>query len=1069
MCHARCRPLQVSSGHPTLAAAHVLHLYQSNRLETLATLLYGVLSIPPAQPYAKETVIVQARGMGRWLSLRIAERFGVCANMDFPLPATFLWQLVETVLGPQPRSGPFGSDALAWRLHALLLQPPPELAGYLTPPDDSLADQAQHQVLSERRRWRLASRIADVFDQYLVYRPDWLAAWEAGRSLGLGPDEHWQAALWCSLARDRSSAHRADLMQALVARLQDPAPLPLPERIVLFGSSSLPPLFLQILKVLGQRLDVCLFALNPCAQPWGDISDREQAHGPGERLLAAWGAQGRVFFDDLASADELTSLPDEGPPASGLLGQLQHALLLLDAEPLQALPAIDHSLAIHACHSPLRQVETLKDALLSRLAADPGLQPADIVVLCPDIETYAPYIDAVFGQGEPHLPYAVADRGGLGSAPLLATWLELLRVPDGDWEADRLAALLELPALAQQFGLDADDLPLLQAWIAEAGIRRNQTGDAFSWQEGLGRLLLGVALPDAGAAGGLPLFASLVPTADLDLRFADRVAGLSRFARQLARWQAALARPRSLPEWSQLLNEWLERWFVDLEGDRAAVDTLRNVVVELGALGERSGMLQPVGRIAVLQWLGGKLKDGSGAGGFLTGGVTFAQLMPMRNLPFRIVAVLGLDDGAFPRDSQPDGFDLIAQHPRRGDRARALDERWLFLETLLAARDGLQLYYTGRDARSDVALPPSTVIADLLDAIRVGWGEEGTDPAQAYLHRHPLQPFSPQRFSPQAALPTFDGRWAGIARQAGQGQAQPPSLAAACLPAEPLRLLDLDELIQFARDSSGWFLRRLGVRLDRGEATLAHREPFELDRPGERALLLLGSAQADSADTLTALGQGAALLPAGPAGDIWAEQSARHFAPAVALWRQAGNAELVINLELEQLRLQGLLRGLGPDGLALRQPGKLREGDRLAAWLQHLLLCASQPAGIACTTRLVGLEEVAHYQAVADSRSLLADWLAAYRLAMTRPIPLLPRSSLAYAEGLSSGRDPSPAKALDAARKAWLGTDRFAGEGSFAGMRALWRGQMPLDDTFVALAEQLLLPLLQHEQWVKLP
>lgn len=1043
----------------------VLHLYQSNRLDTLAILLHGVLSVPQQDVYARETVIVQARGMGRWLSLNIAERFGICANVDFPLPAGFLWQLIETVLGPQPRSGPFGNDTLAWRLHALLATPPAALAPYLRVGEAG-------GVLSERKRWRLAVRIADVFDQYLVYRPDWLSAWEAGRLLDLGEDEAWQMALWRALAQDRSHAHRADLMAALITRLHDPAPLDLPERVVLFGSSSLPPLLLQILQALAERIDVALFALNPCAQPWGDIAQRAEAQGVGERLLAAWGAQGRVFFDELAGVDELSSLFDEQAPPERLLAQLQYDVLTLAPRTPLPVHAHDHSLRIHACHSPLRQVETLRDALLQQFAGDASLQPAEVVVLCPNIEAYAPYIEAVFGQGEPNIPYAVADKGGLGASPLLAGFVDLLRVPDGDWEADRLMALLEIPALAQRFELAEAELPRLREWIAAAGIRRGRAGDAYSWQAGIGRVLLGVALPDADTLSDaqLPLFAELVPLADLDLRFAGAAAGLSRFSRQLARWQDMLQRPRPLQEWARQLADWLGRWFEEGEAELPALETLRAALSELGELAERSGVSEPVGRVAVLEWLHKQLAAGSGAGGFLTGGVTFAQLMPMRNLPFRVVAVLGLDDGAFPRESPPDGFDLIARHPRRGDRARALDERWLFLETVLAARDSLLLFYTGRDARSDTELPPSTVIADLLDALASGfYSADGRELTDCLVAQHALQPFASTRFA--AALPSFDARWAPIAQLAGRGSAQPPRLADAELPREEaLDALALGELLAFARDSSAWFLQRLGVRFARSEAGLAHREPFELDRASQRALLALADVKADQATSLQALGQGAALLPVGAASAVWAERAAQVFAPAVAQWRALGSAECALDLELASLRLYGRLHGLDEQGLGLRQPGKLREGDRLVAWLQHLALCAVAPAGVATQTRLIGLEEIARYASLPPSAACaqLADWIDAYRAACRRPLALLPRSSLAYAEGLQAKKDGGPAKALANAVKAWEGVQQQAGEGSYASVRALWRGQAPFDEDFAALAEQLLLPLLQAETRSKL-
>ena len=746
-----------------------------------------MLAQPQADPLAGETVIVQAKGLGRWLTLDLARRFGVCANVAFPLPASFLWQLIETVLGPQQRQGGFSQDALAWRLDGVLRDTPPEaLAAYLAGGDP-------------RKRWRLATRLADVFDQYLVYRPEWLDRWEHGVRVGLGPDEDWQAALWQQLASERDSPHRADLLKRLLTALRSDAPLALPERITVFGVSSLPPAVIEVLAALAERIDVCLFILNPCRESWGDLSRaavrEDAAPGTGERLLAAWGQQGRAFFDALIERlPEPHLLFDDStaPQQPHLLGWLQHDILSLQRPNAPRLLAFeDRSIEVHVCHGRQRQAEALKDALLARFAADATLTPADVVVLCPDIEAWAPHIDAVFGlrEGEPHVPYALADRGALGASPLLLALIELLRWPEQDWGAETVANLLAVPALARRFGFTPDDLPLLRDWIGEAGIRRGFNQDAFAWQAGLERLLAGVVLPDAsvltqpqpltptplpvGEGLKLPLFATRVPVAGLDLRFANRVAGLHRLISTLARWASALDTARPLAAWVQLLHDWLPQLFDTDEDDETALEPLYAALTALAQLAQAARLDGPAERAAVVDWLEGRLAAPSGAGGFLTGGVTFAQLVPMRSLPFRIVAVLGLDEGAFPRDMPPDGFDLIARHPLRGDRTRRLNDRWLFLETVLAARDALLLLHTGRDARTDEPIPPSTVIADLLDAVRSGWATaDGSDAGKALLVQHPLQPFSPQRFAPGRPA-SFAARWLPWPSRSAVARARP--------------------------------------------------------------------------------------------------------------------------------------------------------------------------------------------------------------------------------------------------------------------------------------------------------
>lgn len=1063
----------------------MLHLYQSHRIETLADLLVAVLGVPPADPLAPETVIVQAKGMGRWLTLRLAQHFGVCANVQFPLPASFMWQLVETVLGPQERLGDFSRDALAWRLEDLLRrQPPAGLSGYL-------ADGLPH------KRWRLAARIADAFDQYLVYRPDWLASWEAGTLAGLGADETWQAALWQSLCTRRGGVHRADLLDSLLRRLHSTAPLDLPERLVVFGISSLPPKVLEVLVALARRIDVCFFALNPCREAWGDVlrqapggasmrdADAEfdpdiapnAAFCPGERLLAAWGGQGRSFFDALL-AHEPTLLSDTGPddvPLLTLLQTLQQDILTL--APLQAerpWPAQDDSLRIHTCHSPMRQVEALKDALLARLQADPTLHPADMAVLCPDIEAFVPYIDAVFApqSGEPTLPYAVADRTALVQSPLLAACLNLLRWPESDWAADVVLALLETPALARRAGFAEDDLPLLRGWVEGANIRRGLDTDAYGWQAGLSRLMLGVLAPAWGLAGTgalgdegrLPLFQGCAPLAEVDLSQRDKIAALRGFIRALDSFARSLQPARPLAQWAGDIAAALASLLDADDADTRALAPLHEALAVLAQLAATARLEGPVERLAVVEWLADRLESPSGAGGFLTGGVTFAQLVPMRNLPFRVIAVLGLEDGQFPRNPPADAFDLIARHPRSGDRARRLDERWLFLETLLAAREALWLFYSGRDQRSDSARPPSTVVADLQDVIRRGWpAATGQDPLARLTVQHPLQPFSAQRFGPDAP-PSFASHWARLAGQIGRGTAAAPPFTA-----EPIALplpdpVPLDELIHFAGDPCGWLLRRLAVYFDRAETAVENREPFAVNEATRRQLAQTLGLNADAPALLAAWGQGTGLLPTGTLGTAWADALADQMHPALAQWRSLGQgADQVLPVALELAAhgrrgsITGLLAGIGPQGRVLLEPGKLSMPGQIRAWLQHLVLCAQHPAGIALTSTLIGLDDTLRFEAVANAPALLAVWLAAYAAAHRQLPPYLPRSSHAWASAQHKGHDDP----LQAARLVWEGNERSLGEGDYEAVRAVWRGHAPLDEGFEDWAARLLLPMVQ--------
>lgn len=251
----------------------MLSLYHAPDLETLGELATRLLAQPLADPFAPALVVVPSQGMGRWLTLELARKQGIAMQLEIQLPAKFVWDLSRTVLGSLPEQSAFSPTTLTWRLYGWLCEPAnlelaPRLAQYLDGGD-------------ERRRLSLAAKIADVFDQYLLYRDDWLAAWERGETFDLGPDEAWQALLWRELTKD-GHPHRARLLGDLLQRLYSDEPLPgLPERLLVFGISSLPPHHLRVLDGLARHIDVVVCALNPSREAWGEIRDiRELARQP---------------------------------------------------------------------------------------------------------------------------------------------------------------------------------------------------------------------------------------------------------------------------------------------------------------------------------------------------------------------------------------------------------------------------------------------------------------------------------------------------------------------------------------------------------------------------------------------------------------------------------------------------------------------------------------------------------------------------------------------------------------------------------------------------------------------
>ena len=922
----------------------------------------------------------------------------------------------------------------------------------------------------ERRRLALAAKIADVFDQYLLYRDDWLAAWERGELLDLGLDEAWQALLWRELTKD-GHPHRARLLDDLLSRLQQAEAIAgLPERVLVFGISSLPSHHLRVLDGLAKHCEVIIFALNPCREAWGDIRDiRELARQPelspdewyldvGHPLLASLGKQGRDFFDSLFSLtageggqeiglySEDADLHDDS-----LLHALQNDILRLRSrqpdERLQ-LRDDDRSLEVHCAHSPLREVEILHDQLLARFASDPQLSPDQVVVLTPDIERYAPYIEAVFSvkagaskPSSPRIPFSLADRSQRSELPLLEAFLALLGLPASRFSAEEVLAWLAQPALATKAGIEPADLPLLRDWLRDAGVRwgldaaqRAQLGlpaeAEFSWQQGLDRLLLGFVAPPQLAGSGAPLLGDSWPLDAIEGARGQLLGRLAGFVQRLRHWAQELQRPRPLAEWADSLQALLD----DLLDEREAGDTLLLLSKACAALREQglaAGIQRPLELALIHQQLTSALEQGSGASGFLTGAVTFCTMVPMRSLPFKWVCLLGLDDGALPRRSPAVGFDLISQQPRRGDRARRLDDRYLLLETLLSARAGVYLSYVGRDQQNNAHLPPSVLLSELLEV--VDQTAVLAEPASNKVSQHisSVHPYcSPLRrvtLIPPGALQSYSSQWF----RAAQRLAAAPELNAPAFigslpePSGDGLTIEPAQLLQCFKNPARFLLeQRLGVRIAQSEQLIGADEPFTLEgtaRSGLRKLALQAVEQNWSEATERRIARAAGWLPNGEVGHaLWGQVRGPllAFAPKLLAARPAQTAQpLHVDIQLAGVRVLGWLDGVTDCGLfdwRLIAPGAW---DLPSFWLRHLLLNLSATDGIARDSLLLTPNGDWQLGPLSNAAELLEPWLAAYQQARFTALGFLPRSSMAFAKALCTPSKASKKDPLEAARE----------------------------------------------------
>ncbi|MBY4678198.1 exodeoxyribonuclease V subunit gamma [Marinobacterium arenosum] len=1048
----------------------MFQIYHSNALDLLKDLLVQVIARQPlTDPFVRETILVQSPGMAQWLKLELAESLGIAASIDFPLPASFLWQQFAAVLDGVPERSAFDKEAMSWKLMELLPQQLDDPA--FAPLRQYLEDDDQGV-----KRYQLAAKVADIFDQYLMYRPDWIEDWQQGGDLGAA-EQPWQPILWRALqarteALGQPHWHRANMLQAFTDALMGAGRSgQLPERLFIFGISALPQHTLEALRALGQRTDVHLMIANPCRYYWGEILDSKQIarinrrwfdkpgvnpasyFEQGNPLLASMGKLGRDYLYLLQSmgVEEIDLfVPPEG---DNLLAALQRDILNLeDRSRLPSPPPErsdykttwrpeDDSLVLHSCHSPLREVEVLHDQLLAMFADDGSLSPRDVIVMMPDVAAYAPYIEAVFGNApkERRIPYSISDRSLQQESPLLQNFLRLLALPDSRLPVSEVLELLELPAVMRRFELDQEAFDLLRHWIEQVQIRWGLDADdraalelpAFaqnSWRFGLDRMLAGYALGEQEGP-----WQQIAPYGDVEGLDAAILGRLADFIDLLRDCCTLFQGRQPLAEWGARINQLLARAYLPDDSDEAALSEIRKVLERLQQQHSDAAFDESLDAVILRDYLNDALSQQRASQRFMIGAVNFCTLMPMRSIPFRVVCLLGMNDGVYPRSMPPLGFDLMNSQPRRGDRSRRDDDRYLFLEALLAARQRFYISYIGRAIQDNREKVPSVLVNELLDYCADSFVRDGDQPLapddsgaalrQALVCEHPLTPFSPSYFDTDSRLFSYAAEWLPVA--GAEQQPQPP-FQPHPLPLVMPEELELAELLRFFRNPAAYFFReRLKVVFDPPAQQSEDEEPFSvagLDDYLIKQRYLQAALAGQPLEPIDQLLQAEGLLPLGSAGQqrlAKLRRDSSELAEKLAPWCEGPRQRLEIRLtlklnsELEQtsISLTGWLDDLYGGRLVRYRPSQLQGRDRLLCWLEHLVYCAQYPVAEASVYR--GLSGHALFQPLAPSEAQaeLQRLLAFWQQGLTRPLPFDPQTGWAYIANLPKGEERAKAEA----------------------------------------------------------
>ena len=1042
-------------------------------------------------PFDDELIVVQSLGMERWVRQQLATRRGAAASLNMPFPAAFCRQLATLLqreangVALDPR---FDEEALTWRIASLLKSG--ELSDAVYAPLATYLNNAD-----EPKRYALARRIAGRFDEYRLYRPERLLSWESGSDDGPdSPHVAWQAALWRRLTNGESPAHFARWFTQTVHRLEQAtaAPLGLPPRVSVFGVSTLPPLFVRLLKALSQFVPVTCYVLTPSPSGWRDEHERhalEQAFGQTSRELLAELTTGNAAVEHLPVAQ---------PNATSLLGSLQSALRDNASVTVgRPISARDHSLLVHDCHSPVRELEVLRDQLLDAFAADPELRPHDILVMVPDFERYAPLAAIVFGDpharakpNESHrlaIPYRLADRALARDASAAQALSMVLDLVGSRFPASAVLDLLTLAPVQQAARIAPAQLDQITEWVRDAGIRWGRDGldrgalklpslEDYTWRQGIDRLLAGYATGrvDALVEGVLPVSGDTIGEAELLGAFADWVDHLF--------WHVdRLRADRPLAAWSAALQDTLN-WLVkpDSLAERAAFERVARELVELArTAGDQLGAATnaDVSFEVARRWLAGALGSDQHDTGFLTGGLTLCAMKPMRAIPFKVIAMLGLDDRAYPRRERRAAFDCVEAEPRAGDRNPRADDRQLFLDTLLCAESRLILSWVGHSQQNNAEIAPSVVISELLDVLDAQFTSATGELARTQVVvPHALQPFNAAYFGAgDDRLFSFDERWARSVSAAVLRRDPSPfftqtDLAVPSLdPANPLTI-EIGALTYAWINPARFHCRRvLQLHVPGLDEGVVDEEPAKVDGLDkfliqqamlERALAS-GAAQLareDDARLTSAAGQ----LPPGALGPVWYDDLRSEFDE---LWARLGEPEfddpLAVRVDGPGWRLVGQLDGQVSYGQLRVRAARVGVRDRVQGWIAH---CAYAAMGGDGVTSLRGMKDDTGFAPISqsDAVKVLDTLIRAYRLLLIAPLPYFPSAGDTYWRNLAKGE-----RAMQLAQDAFAKSSEWnTADLADPHVALLWRGRNPLDELardFHQWCETLWQPLTESE------
>ena len=981
----------------------MFNIFKSNKMENLMDALVSVLGDVPDNPMMPEWIGIQSRGMKKWISMHMAQNLGVCANMHFLFPRQMIDQILTSfkpLEDQQDQHESLNEDFLFWTVMKLIHE-------NRSQKELSSVENYIKEDETGKKLYQLSMKIAKVFDDYQVYRSHMLIDWQNRQSHEIfkDPVAQWQAGLWSQIVSESSQNHLAFKAHLFLEKFssENINMDNISSQISLFGISAIPELFLQVFEKMSEIMDINIFLLAPSNQFFFDIRSARQIGRMAVKeeagidpellyyemtnpLLSSLGASGKEFHSCLEAFnyhepfDDLFQDPINGSGESNtMLMHLQSDILNLvwrkqrhEDAPV-TIAASDTSVCIHACHSPMREAQVLKDLLLNEFEKDPELSPHDIIVMMPDIEAYAPFIESVFTLETP-LSFSISDRRKRSESEPLDAFLKILALRDARLEQKQVLDLLLSESIAKKFNISFDEIYYIEKmaedakilWARDADHRENLGLPAFeenTWQFGLQRLFMGMAMPENHEA----LVQDILPCQSFEGLDLEVLGKFAAFCHTLFSCLENLAGQKTIEKWCEALKKvfvsLMDRNFKNGED----LTFLTQTIDQLKENAQKAGFSDAVSFEVINSHIEHKLDQNISQGNFLAGNITFCNIMPMRSIPFKIVVLMGMDEKSFPRQAFSPGFNLIKKYPKPGDKIERDEDRYLFLETLLSARSKLICTYTGMSIQDNSKIPCAGVVSELMDTMDQSFVfQKGYE----YHFPHPLHPFNEKYFNQNNEFFSFSKDNCNIAKALSPIRSEKDRSETLMFvqdlagreSKEPQSSITLDEMIRFFRNPvQGYMKEGLNIKLPDMEAQTHDREVFSISGLDQYTLgSFLVEKKSDSLEEkdfypiIKAMGS----LPFGEKGRFEYEKMANTAGPVINAARTIAAKKQLPSFTRE-INIGGLVvsanfSDIREDGAYFVSFGKLNGARLLSGWIRHLFLNICAPSEYPRQTILIG-------------------------------------------------------------------------------------------------------------------